>query len=87
MTAPVMRPDRVRVKYQGLQLSRKISIPNINIFLLIADRFGDYHENEVCGFYSRVLQHEIDHLYGNLFVNKIVHMPADHSDIGHLLLS
>ena len=55
--------------------------------LVIADRFGDYHENEVGGFYSRVLQHEIDHLGGSLFVNKIVHSSTDNSDIGHLLLS
>ena len=54
---------------------------------VIADRFGDYHENEVRGFYSRVLQHEIDHLCGSLFVNKIVHSSTDSSDIGHLLLS
>ena len=55
--------------------------------LSIADRFGDYHENEVGGFYSRVLQHEIDHLFGRLFVNKMVHSSTDNCDIGHLLLS
>ena len=61
---------------------------SIEIFnLVIADRFGEYHENEVRGFYSRVLQHEIDHLCGSLFVNKIVHSSTDSSDIGHLLLS
>ena len=56
-------------------------------YLSVADRFGDYHENEVGGFYSRVLQHEIDHLFGRLFVNKIVHSSTDNCDIGHLLLS
>ena len=88
MTAPVMRPDRVRVTYQGVQLLEKASIFQILIiFMFIADRFGDYHENEVGGFYSRVLQHEIDHLHGRLFVNKIVHSTTDPDDIGHLLLS
>ena len=60
------------------------NIYHINI--LFADRFGDYHENEVGGFYSRVLQHEIDHLFGRLFVNKIVYSSTDNCDIGHLLL-
>ena len=70
-------------------ISRFASVmKSIEIFnLVIADRFGDYHENEVRGFYSRVLQHEIDHLCGSLFVNKIVHSSTDSSDIGHLLLS
>ena len=68
-------------------MKKQVDILIMMFFLLIADRFGDYHENEVGGFYSRVLQHEIDHLYGRLFVNKIVHSSTDHWDIGHLLLS
>ena len=86
MTAPVMRHDRVRVTYQGIVMRRRKKI-NLIFYLSIADRFGEYHENEVGGFYSRVLQHEIDHLFGRLFVNKMVHSSTDNCDIGHLLLS
>ncbi|MEG1997653.1 MAG: peptide deformylase, partial [Clostridiales bacterium] len=33
------------------------------------DRNGQCQNCEAEGFYARVLQHEIDHLYGRLFVD------------------
>ena len=33
------------------------------------DRYGEKHELEAEGFFARVFQHEIDHLFGRLFVD------------------
>ena len=54
----------------------------------ISDRYGGSHEREESGFYATVLQHEVDHLNGVMFVDRMV---ADNTlscqEMGHLLLS
>jgi len=36
------------------------------------DRYGDWHKDKCDDYLSRVLQHEIDHLDGILFIDKII---------------
>ena len=49
------------------------------------DRLGSRHTREEGGFYSRVLQHEIDHLQGTMFVDRL--LLADlHSNVDYHLI-
>lgn len=38
------------------------------------DQFGMHFEREVNGFHARLVQHEIDHLQGSLFVERITNL-------------
>ena len=51
------------------------------------DRLGLHHDREERGFYSRVLQHEIDHLNGVLFVDRLVLSDLPCIDECHLILT
>ena len=51
------------------------------------DRFGTKHEEIASGFYASVLQHEIDHLNGILFVDRVKFDETPFVDVGHLLLT
>ena len=51
------------------------------------DRLGVSHHREEDGFYSRVLQHEIDHLNGVMFVDRLVLGNLHPRDEYHLLLT
>jgi peptide deformylase len=35
------------------------------------DQFGHYYEREVSGFHARLIQHELDHLNGILFIERV----------------
>ncbi len=55
-----------------------LSVPEIfgkvqryrNIFVKTLDRFGNEHSFKADAFLARVIQHEVDHLDGTLFVDK-----------------
>lgn len=55
-----------------------LSVPQIfgkvqrykNIFVKTLDRFGNEHSFKADAFFARVIQHEVDHLDGILFVDK-----------------
>ena len=57
-----------------------LSIPNVfgkvkrpkNIKVKYQDRSGNWHKEKCNDYHSRVLQHEIDHLDGILFIDKLV---------------
>lgn len=54
----------------------------------ISDRYGVSHEREEAGFYATVLQHEVDHLNGVMFVDRMVSdNTLSSQEMGHLLLS
>ena len=51
------------------------------------DRSGLRYSREEGGFYSRVLQHEIDHLQGTLFVDRVVFAHLHRSVDYHLIFT
>ena len=51
------------------------------------DRQGLRHTREEGGFYSRVLQHEIDHLQGTMFVDRLLHADLQSNIDYHLIFT
>jgi len=47
------------------------------ITLKSQDRYGEYHEYKMTGFEARAVQHEIDHLDGKLFLDRVVSRSTD----------
>ena len=58
-----------------------------NIRLFYQDRAGLNFVKEAKGFYAGVLQHEIDHLNGVLFLDRMYLHDINFKDYGHLLLT
>lgn len=47
------------------------------ITLNAQDRYGEAHEYEMQGFEARAVQHELDHLDGKLFLDRVVSRTTD----------
>ncbi|MDM8564398.1 peptide deformylase [Candidatus Halobeggiatoa sp. HSG11] len=70
------------VHWKGFAVGREgcMSVPDYignvvrakNIKLLAMDEYGIQHEYEMTGYEARAVQHEIDHLEGMLFLDRLV---------------
>ena len=73
--------------WDGYELGREgcLSVPDYTgnviraerIKLTAQDPHGDRHEYEMEGFEARALQHEVDHLDGLLFIDRVVSRRTD----------
>ena len=74
-------------KWDGYEMGREgcLSVPDYtgnviranNIVLQAFDQHGERHEYEMEGFEARAVQHEIDHLDGLLFLDRVVSRRSD----------
>ena len=48
-----------------------------SITLKAQDRYGEYHEYKMTDFEARAVQHELDHLDGKLFLDRVVSRSTD----------
>ncbi len=74
-------------EWDGFELGREgcLSVPDYTgnviraerIKLTAQDKFGESHEYEMEGYEARALQHEVDHLDGVLFVDRLVSRRTD----------
>lgn len=74
-------------EWNGFEMGREgcLSIPDYTgnviratyIKLKAQDRFGNPLEYEMEGFEARAIQHELDHLDGTLFIDRVVSRRAD----------
>ena len=48
-----------------------------SITLKAQDRYGEQHEYKMVGFEARAVQHELDHLDGKLFLDRVVSRSTD----------
>jgi peptide deformylase len=74
-------------RWDGYEMGREgcLSVPDytgnviraINIVLQAMDQHGESHEYEMEGFEARAVQHEIDHLDGLLFLDRVVSRRSD----------
>ncbi len=74
-------------EWDGFELGREgcLSVPDYTgnviraerIKLTAQDKFGEPHEYEMEGYEARALQHEVDHLDGVLFVDRLVSRRTD----------
>ncbi|MDX1335575.1 MAG: peptide deformylase [Gammaproteobacteria bacterium] len=74
-------------KWDGYEMGREgcLSVPDYtgnviranNIVLQAMDQHGESHEYEMEGFEARAVQHEIDHLDGLLFLDRVVSRRSD----------
>ena len=48
-----------------------------SITLKAQDRYGEHHEYKMTGFEARAVQHELDHLDGKLFLDRVVSRSTD----------
>jgi peptide deformylase len=75
----IINPSIMRSLGESNQEEGCLSIPNIRenvaraekIVLRYMDPEGKYHEKEFQGLCARVLQHEVDHLNGVFFIDRI----------------
>jgi peptide deformylase len=75
------------VEWDGLELGREgcLSVPDYTGNVIRAERIklkaqdaqGNPHEYEMEGFEARAVQHEVDHLDGVLFLDRLVSRRAD----------
>ena len=56
--------------YSVPNVMAKVSRPD-EIIVKYLDREGNEQERAFFGYVSRVIQHEVDHLYGTLFIDKV----------------
>jgi peptide deformylase len=74
-------------EWDGYEMGREgcLSVPDYtgnviranNIVLQAMDQHGESHEYEMEGFEARAVQHEIDHLDGLLFLDRVVSRRSD----------
>ncbi|MBA1444110.1 MAG: peptide deformylase [Chromatiales bacterium] len=74
-------------EWDGFELGREgcLSVPDYTgnviraerIKLTAQDKFGEFREYEMEGYEARALQHEVDHLDGVLFVDRLVSRRTD----------
>ena len=74
-------------RWDGYEMGREgcLSVPDYtgnviranNIVLQAMDQHGESHEYEMEGFEARAVQHEIDHLDGLLFLDRVVSRRSD----------
>ena len=57
--------------YAEIERSERIQVHTL-------DRYGNPHDFEVDGLLARIIQHEVDHLNGKLFID---HMPKVKRDV------
>ncbi|MGD8912582.1 MAG: peptide deformylase [Candidatus Thiodiazotropha sp.] len=75
------------IEWDGFELGREgcLSVPDYTGNVIRAERIkvrsqdpqGQYHEYEMEGFEARALQHEVDHLDGILFIDRLVSRRTD----------
>lgn len=73
----LVNPEIVKAKGQQIDMERCLSVPDqagkvkraMNVTVKGQDRNGNYITVEAKGFTARILQHEIDHLHGRLFID------------------
>jgi peptide deformylase len=74
-------------EWDGFELGREgcLSVPDYtgnviraeHIKLTAQDPYGDFHEYAMTGYEARAVQHEVDHLDGVLFVDRLVSRRTD----------
>jgi len=70
----VSRGNEIEKDWEGC-----LSVPSIrglvsrnkNISVRYFDRYGSEHNDELTGFLARIFQHELDHLDGLTFVDRV----------------
>ncbi|MBT3047911.1 MAG: peptide deformylase [Candidatus Thiodiazotropha sp.] len=75
------------IEWEGFELGREgcLSVPDYTGNVIRAERIkvrfqdpqGEHHEFEMVGFEARALQHEVDHLDGILFIDRLVSRRTD----------
>ncbi|GGI66488.1 peptide deformylase [Enterococcus alcedinis] len=76
----LINPTIISAKGEDIDVEGCLSIPHVfgtvkrpdEIVVRYYDREGDEIEVEAYGYLARALQHEIDHLNGELFIDKII---------------
>lgn len=76
----LINPTIISAKGEDIDVEGCLSIPHVfgtvkrpdEIVVRYYDREGDEIEVEAYGYLARALQHEIDHLNGKLFIDKII---------------
>jgi len=73
--------------WEGYEMGREgcLSVPDYTgnviratqIHLMAQDQYGETHEWDMEGYEARAVQHEIDHLDGMLFIDRVVSRRAD----------
>lgn len=74
-------------KWDGYEMGREgcLSVPDYTgnviratqIHLVAQDQYGETHEWDMEGYEARAVQHEIDHLDGKLFIDRVVSRRTD----------
>jgi len=74
-------------QWDGFEMGREgcLSVPDytgnvvraVSIHLKASDRYGDPVEYDMDGYEARAVQHEIDHLDGMLFIDRVVSRRTD----------
>lgn len=87
----LVNPGIVSSEGEEVDIEGCLSVPNTygevmratTVKVVAQDRFGERIEIEAEGLLARALQHEIDHLYGVLFVDKAIRIlpPDDEIDV------
>lgn len=82
----LINPTIISAKGEDVDVEGCLSIPHVfgtvkrpdEIVVRYYDREGDEMEVEAYGYLARAFQHEIDHLDGKLFIDKIIeHIPEE----------
>lgn len=76
----LINPEIIEKKGKDIDVEGCLSIPETygtveradEVTIRYFDREGDEMEVTACGYLARAFQHEIDHLNGELFINKII---------------
>lgn len=76
----LINPTIISAKGEDIDVEGCLSIPHVfgtvkrpdEIVVRYYDREGDEMEVEAYGYLARALQHEIDHLNGELFIDKMI---------------
>jgi peptide deformylase len=79
-TSLVERPKKDKSKKASKKLEGCLSLPNIwgpvrrasSLTLSYLDEKGQHHEEKFFNFMATIIQHEMDHLKGNLFPKKVL---------------
>ena len=86
----LINPEIIREQGSVIREEGCLSIPGRqgpvpraeSIELRYQDRDGEIHQETFSGLLARVIQHEIDHLNGELFVDKLVDVPLSGVESG-----
>ena len=81
----LVNPQLMLMGERGVQREGCLSVPHLTanvrratrVVLKAHDQFGSSYEQELTGFEAIVAQHEVDHLDGQLFLDRVVNLKTD----------